>query len=75
MINSFKEVLKQENDFKEETKGKSCGVLRFVGSHYSKEFTYGIVMAITTALCFFNCYESFAMLLLVKDSTSDSEKK
>ena len=64
LFENFKKLIKEEEQFTAQIKSqkKSCGFLRFMCQHYSKEFVYGVVVGLFTALTSFNCYLSWAQI-------------
>lgn len=43
LFESFHKMIDQEKEFNSKTKGKRCGFLQFICSHYSKETLYAII--------------------------------
>ena len=54
---------------------KSCGFIRLMCSHYSREFVYGIFMGLATAFTSFNCYLNWAQILLTRDKKDKDQVK
>lgn len=73
MINNSCKVIETEDELLKSTKGRRCGAFRFLITYYNKEFQYGIVLGLCTALNMFNCYFQFIQILLQKDENDKDE--
>jgi MFS family permease len=64
LFENFKKLILEEDQFTADIKSqkKSCGFLRFMCQHYSKEFVYGVVVGLFTAFTSFNCYLNWAQI-------------
>ena len=73
MIENYKHEIESEKQKYEKIKGQKCGKIRFLVSYYNKEFTYGIILAIVTALTMLNSYLQLQLILMIKDDNDDAE--
>ena len=73
MIKNYNEVLENEKQQSEKTKGRKCGNIRFLLSYYNKEAMYGIIIGLVTAFGMLNVFLQFQLILTVKDDNNDDE--
>ena len=75
MFNNQKENVDNEKQKYEKTKGRKCGKIRFLISHFHKEFVYGILLGLVTSLSLQVSYRQFFLTFMVKDDHDDAELK